>query len=143
KDLLAADYVLLVRKSDQDNAPALACGAIGGVPEARTGALSFALAEENGSGYLGVAVLTPNRADTLPPQLYLVSGLTGQNRATPTTTKTPNPAVTATRTPKPTRTPRATATKTPKPKATKTPTSKKKKFTSKTFGYSISYDTSL
>src|SRR5262249_53721470 len=76
-------------------------------------------------------------------QLYLVSGLTGQNRATPTTNKTPNPAVTATRTPKPTRTPRATATKTPKPKATKTPTSKKKKFTSKTFGYSISYDTSL
>ena len=56
-DLTGAPHVILIRASDNPDAPLVACGAIAG--EATTGVLQVPLLEVSGSGITGVATFGP------------------------------------------------------------------------------------
>lgn len=57
--ILAADHVINVHMSADEVDTYIACGEIGGVLDAN-GALVIGLAEQDGSGYEGIAFLAPN-----------------------------------------------------------------------------------
>lgn len=58
EQILAADHVINLHLSDEEIATYIACGEIGGVLDAN-GALVIGLGETEGSGFSGVAYLTP------------------------------------------------------------------------------------
>lgn len=60
--IVAADHAINVHESQANVDQYIACGNLGGTIDAN-GSLVIGLHELNGSGYTGVAVLTPNVAD--------------------------------------------------------------------------------
>ena len=74
-DILDADHVVNVHLSGEDFDLYIACGEIGGVVD-ETGSLSIALKQANGSGFSGVAVLSPDAADATSTNvsLFLTEG---------------------------------------------------------------------
>lgn len=57
-DMLAADHVINIHQSADEIDVYIACGAVGGVLDAN-GALVIGLDEQDGSGYRGIAYLSP------------------------------------------------------------------------------------
>ncbi|MCC7022224.1 MAG: cupredoxin family copper-binding protein [Thermomicrobiales bacterium] len=83
QSLLASDHALVVQSDDGQPGRLLACGDIGGV--VRDGRLAMGLAEVDGSGYNGVAILSPDSAGATVT-LYLMQHLGPQRAPLPTVT---------------------------------------------------------
>jgi hypothetical protein len=73
-DILADDHAINVHLSNEDPGTYIACGAIGGVPD-DNGNLFIGLAEQNDSGYSGVAWLHDNGDGTTTVTIFLGWGL--------------------------------------------------------------------
>jgi hypothetical protein len=75
-DILAAEHAINVHLSSEEIATYIACGAIGGTPDAN-GNLFVGLAEQNDSGYSGIAWLHDNGDGTTTVTVFLSMGLHG------------------------------------------------------------------
>jgi hypothetical protein len=75
-DILAAEHAINVHLSYEEAGTYIACGAIGGTPDAN-GNLFVGLAEQNASGYSGIAWLHDNGDGTTTVTIFLSLGLHG------------------------------------------------------------------
>jgi len=75
-DILAAEHAVNVLLSPEEAGTYIACGAIGGTPDAN-GDLIIGLAELNGLGYSGIAWLHDNGDNTSTVTIFLAQGLSG------------------------------------------------------------------
>ncbi len=75
-DILAAEHAVNIHLSPEEAGTYIACGAIGGSPDAN-GDLILGLAEENDLGYSGIAWLHDNGDNTTTVTIFLAQGLSG------------------------------------------------------------------
>jgi len=77
-DILAGEHAINVHESDENIGTYIACGDLGGTVD-ENGSLVVGLAEVEGSGYSGIAVLTPNPNDgaTTDVSVFVAEGLSG------------------------------------------------------------------
>jgi len=83
-DILAAEHAVNVHLSPEEAGTYIACGAIGGTPDAN-GDLIIGLAEQNGQGYSGIAWLHDNGDETSTVTIFLAQGLS-ESMASPMAT---------------------------------------------------------
>lgn len=78
EDILAGEHAINVHESDQNIQTYIACGDLAGTVDA-DGSLVVGLAEVDGSGYAGIAVLSPSPNDdgTTDVSVFIAEGLTG------------------------------------------------------------------
>ncbi|MDQ3045018.1 MAG: hypothetical protein M3R06_07700 [Chloroflexota bacterium] len=75
-DILAAEHAVNVHLSPEEAGTYIACGAIGGSPDAN-GDLIIGLAEQNDLGYSGIAWLHDNGDESTTVTIFLAQGLSG------------------------------------------------------------------
>lgn len=82
EDILAGEHAINVHESNENIQTYIACGDIGGTVDA-DGTLVIGLAEVDGSGFSGIAVLTSNADDpaTTDVSVFIAEGLSGETGA--------------------------------------------------------------
>jgi hypothetical protein len=79
-DIVAGEHAINVHESNENIDTYIACGDVGGTVD-EDGSLVIGLAEVDGSGYAGIAVLSPNPDDptTTDVSVFIAEGLTGMS----------------------------------------------------------------